>query len=169
MITTADVLEIMAVVAACHHRTAPRMDDREAALATATVWAELFTEYDFDKTELITAVKSRAKGLPDAPEPADIIRVARAARADRMARNAAPLGPPDDEHYPGDAKTAHDYADYPAEWDTAQRASAYWHAVNMRAVPHTTAGWHAIAAQLEHQREERGMAAVRAALERGGA
>ena len=36
MITTADALDLMAIVAACHPRTAPRMDDEEAAVTTAT-------------------------------------------------------------------------------------------------------------------------------------
>jgi hypothetical protein len=35
--TTADALEVMAIVAACHHRTAPRLDDRDVALAPAEI------------------------------------------------------------------------------------------------------------------------------------
>jgi len=88
MITTADTLQVMMIVAACHHRTAPRMDDREAALVTAKIWAELFDEFDFSASELIAAVKKRAKVLPDAPEPADILRVARATRAERGERES---------------------------------------------------------------------------------
>lgn len=86
MITTADALELVALVAACHYRTAPRMDDREVVLATASVWAELFNEHKFDLPDLIAAVKQRAKGISEAPEPADIIRVARAIRAERNER-----------------------------------------------------------------------------------
>jgi hypothetical protein len=155
MITTADTLEIMAVVAACHHRTAPRMDDEQAAVATATLWTELFEEFDFGKGELIAAVKSRAKMCPDAPEPADIIRVARSRRSDEMARTPIRPAHHDDEHYPGDSKAALDPAPYPAQWNAEQRVSAYWHATSLHAVPHTTAGWLAIAEQLEHKRAKR--------------
>jgi hypothetical protein len=86
MITTADTLQVMMIVAACHHRTAPRMDDRDAALAIARIWTDLFDCQGFTVTELIAAVKKRAKVLPDAPEPADILRVARATRADEYER-----------------------------------------------------------------------------------
>lgn len=157
MITPADALEVMAVVAACHHRTAPRMDDREAALVIAKHWADLLDGYDFTVPELIKAVKSRAKVCPDAPEAADIIRVARSARSEQMSRNAAPVADTDswDGHYPGDAKAAPDLAPYPAEWDSNQRLSAYWYALRMHAVPQSTSGWKALAAQLKRLREER--------------
>ena len=86
MTTTAEALEVMAVVAACHHRTAPRMDDREATIAIATIWAELFTAYQLDTADLIAAVKKRALTQPIAPEPADIIQFARDIRRDRRQR-----------------------------------------------------------------------------------
>lgn len=86
MTTTADALEVMTIVAACHHRTAPRMDDHEAALATARVWAELFDTYRLDLPDLIAAVKKRATTHPDAPEPAEIITFAREIRRDRAER-----------------------------------------------------------------------------------
>jgi len=86
MTTTAEALEVMAVVAACHHRTAPRLDDRQAALVTATIWAELFTTYNLDLADLIAAVKKRGATHPEAPEPADIIRHAREIRRDRSER-----------------------------------------------------------------------------------
>lgn len=77
MITTADAIEVMTIVAACHRRTAPRMDDDEATIAVATVWAELFNEYRLQQQDLIKAVKRRAATNPDAPEPAEIITAAR--------------------------------------------------------------------------------------------
>jgi hypothetical protein len=84
--TTADALEVMAIVAACHHRTAPRLDDREVALATAGVWAELFSVHNLALADLIAAVKTRAAaGHPDAPEPAELITFARARRRKRDA------------------------------------------------------------------------------------
>lgn len=86
MITTADALEIMAIVAACHHRTAPRMDDRDAVRATAAIWAELFGRQNLEQRDLVEAVKQRATTHADAPEPAEIIRYARSIRQDRLAR-----------------------------------------------------------------------------------
>lgn len=86
MTTTADALEVMTVVAACHHRTAPRMDDRQATLATANIWAELFTVYRLELPDLLAAVKKRALSHAEAPEPAEIIQFAREIRRDRTER-----------------------------------------------------------------------------------
>ena len=156
MTTPADALRVMMIVAACHHHTAPRIDDREVALATATIWAELFDEYNFSTDELIAAVKKRAKTCPEAPEPADVIRVARATRSDDMARNVLPAAEPNraDEHYPGDSKAAPDAAEYPDEWDSGQCRQAYWYALRTHAMPRTTAGWEAIGKQLKHEQAE---------------
>lgn len=88
MSTPADALEVMTIVAACHHRTAPRMDDREATLATAGIWAELFTAYELDLSDLLAAVKKRALTHPDAPEPAEIISFAREIRRERAERES---------------------------------------------------------------------------------
>lgn len=93
MITTADALDIMTTVAACHHRTAPRMDDEQATLATATVWSRLFNHHRLELQDLIAAVEKRAaEGAIDAPEPAEIITHARAIRRDRNDRT----GPTDE-------------------------------------------------------------------------
>lgn len=86
MITTADALDVMTVVAACHRRTAPRMDDEQATLATAAIWAELFNAHHLEQPDLIAAVKKRAQAHPDAPEPAEIIQFAREIRRDRTDR-----------------------------------------------------------------------------------
>lgn len=91
--TRADALEVMTLVAACHRRTAPRMDDEQAMLATAEVWAELFTAQKLRKGDLLAAVKLRAQSEPDAPEPADIIRHALKIRRERAAGE-----PPTDEY-----------------------------------------------------------------------
>lgn len=88
MITPADVLEVMTIVAICHHRTAPRMDDREATLATARIWADLFNEYRLELADLIAAVKKRALSHAEAPEPAEIIQFAREIRRDRSDRES---------------------------------------------------------------------------------
>ncbi|CAA0129307.1 Uncharacterised protein [Mycolicibacterium vanbaalenii] len=87
MITTADALDVMTEVAACHHRTAPRMDDEEAALVTATIWARLFNHHHLEQPDLLAAVEKRAaEGHVDAPEPAEIITYARAIRRERNDR-----------------------------------------------------------------------------------
>lgn len=80
MITTADALDVMTVITACHRRTAPRMDDREVAIATATIWAELFNVYKLDIADLIAGVKQRALTQAEAPEPAEIITAAKEIR-----------------------------------------------------------------------------------------
>ncbi len=84
-ITRADALEVMTLVAACHRRTAPRMDDEQVTLATAQVWAELFAAQNLRKGDLLDAVKVRAQTEPDAPEPAEIIRAALKIRRERAA------------------------------------------------------------------------------------
>lgn len=83
MITRADALDILMLVVACHRRTAPRLDDRDVARATADTWAELFNTHHLDMPDLIAAVKKRAASLPEAPEPAEIIAFARAIRQAR--------------------------------------------------------------------------------------
>lgn len=88
MTSTADALEVMTIVAACHHRTAPRMDDEQATLATASVWADLFSTYRLELRDLIAAVKKRALSHPDAPEPAEIITYAREIRRERAERES---------------------------------------------------------------------------------
>lgn len=86
MSTPADAVEIMNLIAACHHRTAPRMDDRAVVLATAVTWAELFSEYRLSLADLVAGVKKRALTHADAPEPAEIIQFAREIRRERDAK-----------------------------------------------------------------------------------
>mgnify|MGYP001103518797 CR=1 FL=1 len=86
MITPADAMEVLTLIAACHHRTAPRLDDEATARATATVWAELLNAHRLDKADALAAVKRRAATNPVAPEPAEVIAVAREIRRDRDAR-----------------------------------------------------------------------------------
>lgn len=83
--TTADALDVLMLVAACHRRTAPKLDDRAAALATASVWAELFNAHRLQLPDLLAGVKMRAQFERDAPEPAEIITFARKIRQDRRA------------------------------------------------------------------------------------
>lgn len=155
-ITPGEALEILTVITACHHRTAPRWGDDEAALAIATTWADLLSGYGISTAEYVTAVKSRAKGCPEAPEPADLIRVARATRQNDMSHK------PDyhrqggeTPYYPGDEIAAADPPEYPREWTTAQRLTAYWYAIRLKAMPTTTRGWLAILDQAEAEHEKR--------------
>jgi hypothetical protein len=79
-------MELMTIIVACHRRTAPRLDDPEAALATAQVWADLFNVYKLEFPDLKAAVMKRALSDPDAPEPAEIVAVAREIRRERAER-----------------------------------------------------------------------------------
>lgn len=88
MTTTSDAMQVMLMIQACHHRTAPRMDDEQVAMATAGTWAELFSVYRLELPDLIAAVKKRALTHADAPEPAEIITFAREIRRDRAERES---------------------------------------------------------------------------------
>lgn len=85
-VTTADALAVMAEIAACHPRTAPRVDDTQATLAIAATWARLFAAAGLGRGELVDAVHRRALSQAGAPEPAELIAVARATRQDRAMR-----------------------------------------------------------------------------------
>ncbi len=155
MISTGEALELMMVVAACHQRTAPRVDDQDVALATASVWAELLNEFDFGKDELVAAVKSRAKFTTEAPEIADIIRVARSERNEGFAKtNGLAPAADTDRRFSGDDK-AEDVAPYPAEWDSDMRVSMYWYALRFHALPRTMSGWNGLAQQREDELRRR--------------
>ncbi|AXH49716.1 hypothetical protein KNT98_gp74 [Gordonia phage Frokostdame] len=84
-ITTADALEVMSCVAACHPRTAPRWhDDPDSARFTAKTWAAMFNRHSLILDDLLAAVTQRAADTTDtAPEPGEIIQVARSIRRDR--------------------------------------------------------------------------------------
>lgn len=83
--STRDAGQVLVLVAACHRKTAPRLDDREAALATAATWAELFSAHNLTLPDLLAGVKLRAQSFADAPEPADVIEFARKVRQARQA------------------------------------------------------------------------------------
>ena len=85
-LTASDVMKVMVVIQACHPRTAPRNDDPEVTLATASMWADLFNDYGLTVPDLVAGVKQRAQHLPEAPEPAEIIEAARAVRRERAER-----------------------------------------------------------------------------------
>lgn len=155
MTTIADALEIMTVIAACHHRTAPRTDDHEAAIATAKIWAELLDPYQLPQTDLIAAIKQRARACADAPEPSDIIRIARQIRGDRTT-NPDPDEPTREDLYQrrSEDKAAPDPAPYPEDWTPEQRVSAYWYTLARGITVQTDTGWNAVLTQIEreHQR-----------------
>ncbi|WP_051574264.1 hypothetical protein [Mycobacterium sp. URHB0044] len=80
MTSTADAIEVLTLISLLHRRTAPRLDDRQAAIAMATLWAELFSAHNLALPDLIAGVKLRAQHHPDAPEPSEIIEFARKVR-----------------------------------------------------------------------------------------
>lgn len=87
-ITTADALKVMALISVHHRRTAPRMDDREVALMTATEWADQFNAYKLTLDDLLNGIRLRARTNVEAPETAEIIAAARDIRRDRMDRES---------------------------------------------------------------------------------
>lgn len=92
MITRSDALEIMTAVIGAHPRTAPRWhDDPDAAKVTADIWADMFNRHKLNKRDLLDAVVRRAADNPlTAPEPGEIIAVARGVRRERGEREKAP-------------------------------------------------------------------------------
>lgn len=79
-----DAGTVLTIVAACHRKTAPKLDGNEReATALAVTWAELFSAHSLTLPDLLAGVKLRAQHEPDAPEPADIIQFARKVRLDR--------------------------------------------------------------------------------------
>lgn len=91
-LTTSDAMQVMLTVQQCHRRTAPRMDDPQATIATAQTWARLFNACKLTLPDLMAGVEKRALTEAEAPEPAEIIATARAIRRDRDERT----GPTDD-------------------------------------------------------------------------
>jgi hypothetical protein len=146
--TRDDVIDILTAVAASDRRTVGQSD--------VDVWQAIIGE--LPKDFALQAVRDHLRDRPGVwMEPGHVYQRARALRRDEMERAPLPVIKPhrDDEHYPGDAKTAKEPADYPKEWDSEQRLMAYWHAVTLHAMPNTTAGWEAIAKQLERKQQER--------------
>lgn len=89
MTTPSDAVKVMRHVAACHHRTAPRLDDKEAVMATASIWARIFDRHKLELPDLLAAVERRAENEATAPEPAEIVTLARQIRRDRASREQA--------------------------------------------------------------------------------
>lgn len=83
MTTSAEASEVLTLISLLHRRTAPVPNDREAAKAIATLWAEVFSAHNLTVADLLAGVKLRAQHFPDAPEPADVIEFARKVRNDR--------------------------------------------------------------------------------------
>ena len=88
MTTSAEASEVLTLISLLHRRTAPVPNDREAAKAIATLWAEVFSAHNLALSDLIAGVKLRAQHFPDAPEPADVIEFARKVRKDRPLTDA---------------------------------------------------------------------------------
>jgi hypothetical protein len=143
-----DVIDVLTAVAAGDRRTVGDAD--------VDVWQAIIGE--LTKDFALQAVRDHMRDQPGVwLEPGHVYQRARAIRRDQLERTSPPEIEPKhpDEHYPGDAKTVQDPAPYPAGWDAEQRTVAYWYAVTMRAMPHTTAGWEAIAKQLAAAKAKR--------------
>jgi hypothetical protein len=143
-----DVIDVLSVVAAATRRSVGEAD--------VAIWEPVIGSLPKDLA--LQAVRDHIRDSPGVwLEPGHVYQRARAIRRDEMDRDTwnPPIESGHTEHYPGDEKAGRDLADYPAGWTPEQRIDAYWYAMNTRAVPHTTAGWEAIARQLERKRDER--------------
>lgn len=89
MTTPAEATQVLAAISLVHRRTAPKPANNAEAEAMARTWARVFSRYDLELHDLLTAVEHRAGIESDAPEPADIVKYARAIRRDRSDRENA--------------------------------------------------------------------------------
>lgn len=143
-----DVIDVLSVVAAATRRSVGEAD--------VSIWEPIIGSLPKDLA--LQAVRDHIRDSPGVwLEPGHVYQRARAIRRDEMERdNWAPaIESRQTEHYPGDAKAAPDFAPYPHDWDSNQRLSAYWYALRMHAMPKTTAGWKALAAQIKRHQKER--------------
>jgi hypothetical protein len=146
--TRDDVIDVLSVVAAATRRTVGEMD--------ADIWQAIIGELPKDLA--LQAVRDHLRDQPSVwLEPGHVYQRARAIRRDELDRSAAPrqIESNRDEHFRGDVKAERDPAPYPRYWTADQRTVAYWYAVSLHAMPHSTAGWEAIAQQIERKRAER--------------
>ena len=85
-ITPIEAAKVLAHIAMLHRRTAPKVTDDAERGALCAAWAAACNRHDLDLPDLLAAVIQRAADEPQAPEPAELITVARRIRADRVAR-----------------------------------------------------------------------------------
>jgi ferric-dicitrate binding protein FerR (iron transport regulator) len=150
-------------------KLAALLDDRvtHPDKARMAAWAAQTHRHRLAREDLLDGVQAFYDHPAEhAIQIGDLIRNARIAKRDRLDRDG-PAEPPsrastptaahthEPEHYPGDAKAAPDIPDYPDHWNAYQRTAAYWYALSIKALPRTTAGWQAIAEQLNEHLEER--------------
>lgn len=88
-ITPADAADLLADVAIAHRRTAPRPTNADEALRLADAWAAIFNVHRLTMPLLRQALVVRAADNLDAPEPAELVAVARKIRQDRLDRDPA--------------------------------------------------------------------------------
>lgn len=146
-----DIIDVLTAVAAGDRRTVGEAD--------VTMWGQVINDGTrITKDEALIAVVAHFRERPGVwLEPGHIVERVFARRRDAIDRAPIPAieGSHFEGHYPGDVKAAADPAEYPAEWDTDQRVTTYWYAVRMHAMPTTTTGWKALAAQLKSKQDER--------------
>lgn len=114
-------------------------------------WLEHFERYapGVERDELILAVAEYHREPRDRMlQPADLSAIARVLRRDALDRA-------DPEDRP-QRNVAGELPDYPEEWDSEQRLTAYWYAVSTRSYPAITYNWHSIldAATRKHEARE---------------
>ena len=72
--------EVVRYTTLVHRRTAIRPANTKEAQAIAIAWARIFARYGLERATLLEAVDERAASNPVAPEPAEIVAVAREIR-----------------------------------------------------------------------------------------
>jgi hypothetical protein len=140
-----DVIDVLSVVAAATRRSVGESD--------VAIWEPVIGSLPKDLA--LQAVRDHIRDSPGVwLEPGHVYQRARAIHRDYLDRETAPSiqAKREQEHFPGDAKSAPDAAPYPPEWTTEQRLTTYWYALRFHAVPHTTAGWRALLEQRESEK-----------------
>lgn len=147
--TRDDVIDVLSAVAAADRRTVGEAD--------VDVWQAIIG--GLTKDFALQAVRDHLRDRPGVwLEPGHVYQRARAIYRDELDRNVPVAITPanrSDEHYPGDAKAAPDPAPYPKDWDADRRTSAYWYALTLHAMPHSTSGWEALEKQMAAAKAKR--------------
>lgn len=89
MTTPAEAAAVLAHIALVHRRTAPKPANPEEATALAKAWARVFSQHNLELPDLLAAVEKRAADDGQAPEPAEVVKYARAIRSERGDRMSA--------------------------------------------------------------------------------
>lgn len=105
-------------------------------------WLEHFETYaaGVERDELLAAVAEYHREPRDRMlQPADLSTLCRALRRDSLDRMD-----PDERLLAVGASASSELPDYPDDWTSEQRLSAYWHTIDTGTRPATTKNWHTV-------------------------